>query len=142
MARVDAALRIEIFVADLARTVTFCERLGFELTGRSDGPPRYAALRLGHARVGAAGAEAIDPALRAVPVGTEIAPLDPRSGGGRRQGQGGLSTDQCALVDPPSPCSAMVVPNELGIVNPQGWSTTVVPAGRPLGATRCTRACP
>ncbi len=72
MGFVDASLRVEIFVADLDRTVTFYERLGFELTGRSDGPPRYAALRLGQARVGAAETEAVDPALRAVPTGTEI----------------------------------------------------------------------
>lgn len=68
----DASLRIEIFVADLDRTVTFYERLGFELTGRSDARPRYAAFRLGHARVGAAEADPVDPALRAVPIGTEI----------------------------------------------------------------------
>lgn len=72
MGTVDASLRIEIFVADLDRTVSFYERLGFETTGRSDGPPRYAAFRLGQARVGAAEATAIDPALRAVPTGTEI----------------------------------------------------------------------
>ena len=72
MVSVDASLRIEIFVADLDQTVTFYERLGFETTGRSDGPPRYAAFRLGQARVGAAEAPAVDPALRAVPSGTEI----------------------------------------------------------------------
>lgn len=69
---VDTSLRIEIFVADLDQTVSFYERLGFELTGRSDGPPRYAALRLGQARVGAAEVDAVDPKLRAVPIGTEI----------------------------------------------------------------------
>lgn len=72
MVGVDASLRIEIFVADLDQTVTFYERLGFEITGRSDGPPRYAGFRLGQARVGAAEARAIDPTLRAVPIGTEI----------------------------------------------------------------------
>ena len=72
MVSVDASLRIEIFVANLDQTVAFYEQLGFETTGRSDGPPRYAAFRLGQARVGAAEATAIDPALRAVPTGTEI----------------------------------------------------------------------
>ena len=72
MVGVDASLRIETFVADLDQTVAFYERLGFETTGRSEGPPRYAAFRLGQARVGAAEAAAIDPALRAVPTGTEI----------------------------------------------------------------------
>ncbi len=72
MGSVDASLRIEIFVADLDQTAAFYERLGFETTGRSDGPPRYAAFRLGQARIGAAEASAIDPALRAVPTGAEI----------------------------------------------------------------------
>jgi len=72
MGGVDASLRVEIFVADLDQTVIFYELLGFETLGRSDGPPRYAALRLGQARVGAAEATPIDPALRAVPTGTEI----------------------------------------------------------------------
>jgi len=70
--QVGASLRVEIFVADLDVTVSFYERLGFGLTARSDGPPRYAAFRLGEARVGAAEAEAVDPGLRAAPVGTEI----------------------------------------------------------------------
>jgi catechol 2,3-dioxygenase-like lactoylglutathione lyase family enzyme len=68
----DASLRIEIFVADLDRTVAFYERLGFELTSRSDTRPRYAAFRLGHARIGAAEADPVNPALRAGPIGTEI----------------------------------------------------------------------
>lgn len=68
----EASLRIEIFVADVDRTVAFYQRMGFELTGRTDGPPRYAAFRLGAARVGAAESDAVDPALRAVPTGTEI----------------------------------------------------------------------
>lgn len=72
MVSVDASLRVEIFVADLDQTVSFYERLGFEITGRSDGPPRYAAFRLGQARIGAAEARAIEPTLRAVPLGTEI----------------------------------------------------------------------
>jgi lactoylglutathione lyase len=69
---VDTTLRIEIFVADVDRTVDFYRRVGFELAGRSDGPPRYVSLRLGQVRVGAVEAEAVDPALRAAPVGTEI----------------------------------------------------------------------
>jgi catechol 2,3-dioxygenase-like lactoylglutathione lyase family enzyme len=33
-------LRLEIFSADLDRTVAFYERLGFELVRLDDGPPR------------------------------------------------------------------------------------------------------
>jgi lactoylglutathione lyase len=65
-------LRLEIFPADLDRTVAFYERLGFELVRLDDGPPRYAALRLGDVRVGAAEAPAVDPTRRAYPAGTEI----------------------------------------------------------------------
>lgn len=68
----DASLRVEIFVADLDETVRFYERLGFGTTGRSDGRPRYAAFRMGRARIGAAEAAAVDPVLRAVPTGVEI----------------------------------------------------------------------
>lgn len=66
------SLRIEIFPADLDRTVRFYERLGFHLIGRNDGPPRYASLRYGDVRVGAAEAPAVDPQRRAYPAGTEI----------------------------------------------------------------------
>jgi lactoylglutathione lyase len=66
------SLRIEIFPADLDRSITFYEAVGFELTGRSDGPPRYASLRLGDVRLGAAEAIAVDPRRRAYPVGTEV----------------------------------------------------------------------
>lgn len=65
----DATLRIEIFPADLDRTIDFYRRLGFELAGRSDG---YASLRYGAVRIGAAESEPVDPSLRAVPAGTEI----------------------------------------------------------------------
>lgn len=68
----DPSLRIEIFPADLDRTVTFYERLGFQLAGREDGPPRYAALRLGGIQLGAAEAPAVDPQRRAHPAGTKI----------------------------------------------------------------------
>jgi lactoylglutathione lyase len=69
---VTATLRLEIFPADLERTIGFYEGLGFELAARSDGPPPYASLRLGHVRIGACEAERVDPARRAVPAGTEI----------------------------------------------------------------------
>jgi catechol 2,3-dioxygenase-like lactoylglutathione lyase family enzyme len=72
MVSVDPTLRIEIFVADLDQTVAFYDRLGFEIRGRTDGPPRYAAFRLGQVRVGAAQVDAVEPKLRAVPIGTEI----------------------------------------------------------------------
>jgi catechol 2,3-dioxygenase-like lactoylglutathione lyase family enzyme len=36
---VDASLCIEVFVADLDRTVTFYQRLGFERTGRPTAHP-------------------------------------------------------------------------------------------------------
>ncbi|MGG5259996.1 VOC family protein [Phycicoccus avicenniae] len=68
----DATLRIEIFPVDLDATVDFYGRLGFELLGRSDGPPRYASLRLGGVRLGAAEAAPVPPGARAYPVGTEI----------------------------------------------------------------------
>lgn len=66
------SLRVEIFPADLDRTVAFYERLGFTVDGRSEGPPRYAALRLGSVRIGAAESAPVDPGLRGVPAGTEI----------------------------------------------------------------------
>ena len=45
-------LRIEFFPSDVDRTVAFYELLGFEVTGRSDGPPAYASVRLGGVRLG------------------------------------------------------------------------------------------
>lgn len=68
----EPSLRIEIFPADLDRTVTFYARLGFQLAGRDEGPPRYAALRLGGIKLGAVEAPPVDPQRRAYPAGTEI----------------------------------------------------------------------
>lgn len=65
-------LRIEIFPSDVARTVAFFEALGFETVGRKAGPPAYASVRLGEVRIGMVESPAVDPALRAVPMGTEI----------------------------------------------------------------------
>lgn len=67
-----ATLRIEIFPADLDASVGFYERLGFELVGIKDGPPRYASMRWDDVRIGMVQSEAVDPALRGVPAGTEI----------------------------------------------------------------------
>lgn len=67
-----ATLRIEIFPADVDASVGFYERLGFELVGLKDGPPRYASMRWDDVRIGMCQAEPRDPALRAVPIGTEI----------------------------------------------------------------------
>jgi lactoylglutathione lyase len=69
---VEPTLRIEIFPADLERTVSFYESLGFQVVGRVDGPLTYASLRFGGVRIGAAEAPAVDPNRRAYPVGTEI----------------------------------------------------------------------
>lgn len=65
----DATLRVEIFPADLAATIDFYHRLGFEAVGGSDG---YASLRYGAVRIGASESEPVDSSLRAVPAGTEI----------------------------------------------------------------------
>lgn len=65
-------LRIELFPADLARALTFYELLGFEVRGRSAGPPAYASVTLGDVRIGLCEAAPVDPAARALPVGTEI----------------------------------------------------------------------
>ena len=65
-------LRIEIFPSDVARSVTFYEALGFETVGRKAGPPAYASVRLGEVRIGMVEAPVVDPALRAVPMGTEV----------------------------------------------------------------------
>lgn len=67
-----ASLRIEIFPADVDVTTSFYERLGFQVAGRNDGPPRYAAIRMGAVRIGVCEADPIDPARRAYPAMTEI----------------------------------------------------------------------
>ncbi len=67
-----ATLRIEIFPADLDASVGFYERLGFELVGIKDGPPRYASVRWDEVRIGMCQSAAVDPVLRSVPTGTEI----------------------------------------------------------------------
>lgn len=65
-------LRIEFFPSDVERAVAFYEVLGFEVTGRSVGPPAYASLQLGAVRIGLCQAAWVDPAARALPAGTEI----------------------------------------------------------------------
>lgn len=65
----SASLRLEIFPADLRRTVAFYERLGFAVVSRSDG---YVFLGLGQVRLGAVGREPVDPGLRRPPTGVEI----------------------------------------------------------------------
>lgn len=72
MGDVTASLRIELFPADVDRSVAFYGLLGFEVSGRSAGPPAYAAVRLGDVRIGLCQAAPVDPATRALPVGTEI----------------------------------------------------------------------
>lgn len=72
MAPMDASLRVELFPADVDVTTAFYERLGFDVTGRNDGPPRYASIRMGSVRIGVCEAEPIDPARRAHPVMTEM----------------------------------------------------------------------
>lgn len=67
-----ASLRIEIFPADLERSITFYETLGFTLLRRDAGPPPYAYLGLGDVRIGAVQSPAADPASRALPLGAEI----------------------------------------------------------------------
>lgn len=68
----EAFLRVEIFPADVDETTAFYQRLGFHVTGRNDGPPRYASLRLGSVRIGVCEAVPVDPALRAYPAMTEL----------------------------------------------------------------------
>jgi catechol 2,3-dioxygenase-like lactoylglutathione lyase family enzyme len=68
----EPALRIEIFPADIDRSLAFYTRLGFTLIGRRDEPVPYAWLKLGAVRVGMAQREAIDPARRTLPIGTEL----------------------------------------------------------------------
>ena len=65
-------LRIEFFPSDVDRSVAFYGLLGFEVTGRSAGPPAYASVKLGDVRIGLCEAAPVDPATRALPVGTEI----------------------------------------------------------------------
>lgn len=76
-------LRLELFPSDVDRSVSFYELLGFEVVGRSPGPPAYASVRLGDVRIGLCEAEAVIPAARALPVGTEIV-LEVDDIGGRR----------------------------------------------------------
>lgn len=68
----SASLRIELFPADLDASVAFYESVGFTVTSRRDGPPRYASIELGEVRVGLCEAERVDPSCRAIPAGTEI----------------------------------------------------------------------
>jgi RimJ/RimL family protein N-acetyltransferase/predicted enzyme related to lactoylglutathione lyase len=70
-----AALRIEVFVADLDAFVDFYTRvLGFGLADdRRTSESPYAAVSLGTARIGAVQSwGAVDPATRSVPAGAEI----------------------------------------------------------------------
>lgn len=67
-----ATLRIEIFPADVDASVGFYERLGFQLVGLQEGPPRYAYLRWDDVRIGMLQSPRHPPGHRAVPVGTEI----------------------------------------------------------------------
>lgn len=67
-----ASLRVEIFPADLDRTTRFYRGLGFAVIGRSEGPPAYASLTLGNARIGACVSDPVEPSRRAIPAGTEI----------------------------------------------------------------------
>lgn len=69
---VDASLRVEFFPGDLDVTTDFYKRLGFQVTGRNDGPPRYARIRMGSVRIGVCEADPIDPARRAYPAMTEM----------------------------------------------------------------------
>ena len=62
-------MRIEIFPADVEVTTSFYERLGFQVAGRNDGPPRYSSIRLGAVRIGVCQA---DPARRTYPAMSEI----------------------------------------------------------------------
>lgn len=69
---VDASLRVEFFPGDVDVTTAFYERLGFKITGRNDGPPRYASISMGAVRIGLCEADPINPVRRAYPVLTEI----------------------------------------------------------------------
>jgi lactoylglutathione lyase len=68
------ALRIEIFPADLDRTVHFyCDVLGFALVRDERGEPSpYVAFQLGDAHVGAARRAPQDIAGRRPPIGVEL----------------------------------------------------------------------
>lgn len=72
MGSVDAFLRVEIFPGDVDVTTEFYVRLGFQVMGRKEGPPRYASIRMGAVRIGVCEAEPVDPARRAHPVMTEM----------------------------------------------------------------------
>lgn len=65
-------MRVEIFPGDVDVTTAFYERLGFRVSGRKDGPPRYVSIRMGTVRIGVREAEPVDPARRAHPVMTEM----------------------------------------------------------------------
>lgn len=67
-----ATLRIEIFPADVDASVGFYERLGFELVGLKDGPPRYASMRWDDVQIGMVQSARQPREHRAVPTGTEI----------------------------------------------------------------------
>lgn len=65
-------LRIEFFPSDVERSMAFYQLLGFEVRGRTAGPPAYASVQLGDVRIGLCAAEPVDAAARALPVGTEV----------------------------------------------------------------------
>jgi uncharacterized glyoxalase superfamily protein PhnB len=68
-----ATLRVEVFPAEIDRAVAFYTTLGFTVTRRHEGPPmRYASMQYGQVRLGLAEREPADPALRMLPIGTEI----------------------------------------------------------------------
>lgn len=66
------SLRIELFPADVDRSVGFYESLGFRASGRSADPVPYAVVRLGDVRIGLCQAAPVDPDTRALPAGTEV----------------------------------------------------------------------
>ena len=66
------SLRIELFPADVDRSVGFYESLGFRASGRSADQVPYAVVRRGDVRIGLCQAAPVDPASRGLPVGTEI----------------------------------------------------------------------
>lgn len=68
----NPSLRIELFPGDLDASLAFYAALGFEVTGRNDGPPRYASVRWGGVRIGLLESEPMHPVVRSVPAGTEI----------------------------------------------------------------------
>lgn len=66
-----ALLRIEIFPADIERSVGFYQAWGFDVVGRKHDPP-YASVRRDEVRIGMVQSAAHPAELRAVPIGTEI----------------------------------------------------------------------